>query len=125
MSTNKLIQELSVEELLALAKGAKPEDIIEKISEAAKFIYALNIQDGREKISALLVYHTYKQWKGWDNKRQSKRYFFRDFNEYFKPQRTRDGLVYFLDPKSFDTSKENYWLMRADMRHDKKRRKKT
>lgn len=125
MSDHKIIHDLSDEDLLKLAQGAKVEQVVEKISEAAKFIYALDIREGRDKISALLVFHTYKQWKGWDNKCQSKRYFFRDFNKYFKSQRTKDGMVYMLDPKSFDTSQENYWLIRADLRHEKnkKRRK--
>lgn len=126
MSDNKIIHELTEEELLEIAKGAKAEAVIEKISEAAKFIFALGIRDGRTDISAMLVYHTYKQWKGWDNKRQSKRYFFKDFNKYFKPYRKEDGMHYALDERSFDTSKETYWLIRADHRHEKsKKRKKT
>lgn len=125
MSGNRIIDELSVEQLLELAKGAKPEQVVEKVSEAAKFIYAMDIREGREKISALLVYHTYKQWKGWDAKRQSKPHFFRDFNKYFTPFRTREGMTYMLNPKSFDTSKENYWIMRADLRNEKIRKKNT
>lgn len=119
---NKIINELTEEELLEIARGAKVEQVVEKISEAAKFIYALNIQDGRDKISALLVFHTYKQYKGWDNKRQSKRYFFKDFNKYFKPQRTKDGMVYMLNPKSFDTSQDEYWRMRTDIREQKRKK---
>lgn len=124
MSENKIIHELSEEDLIAIAKGAKADTVMEKVTEAGKFIYANGIREGRTSISALLVFHTYKQWKGWDNKRQSKRYFFRDFNKYFKPHRTEDGMQYMLDARSFDTSQEEYWRMRADMRHEKSQKRK-
>lgn len=124
MDKTKIIHELTEEELLEIARGVKVEKVIEKASEAAKFIYASGIREGREIISAILVYHTYKQWKGWDQKRQSKRYFFRDFNKYFTPKKNEDGVYYLLDPRSFDTSEETYWLIRADLRHEKAKRKK-
>jgi hypothetical protein len=119
MPDNKLLDKLSDEELLEIAKGANVEAVVGKKSEASKFIYSLNIRDGKEAISAMLVFHTYKMWKGFDNKRQAKRYFFRDFNTYFKPYRNKDGMYYLLDPRSFDTSKEEYWRMRADERQQK------
>lgn len=124
MSDIKIIHELTEDELIQIARGAKVEQVMEKASEAAKFIYTLGIREGRVAISAMLVYHTFKQYKGVDNKRQAKRYFFKDFNKYFKPFRTKNGLHYMLDPRSFDLSKENFWLMRADMRQEKQRRKK-
>jgi hypothetical protein len=118
-----IIHELSEDELLQIAQGEKAESVIEKVSEAAKFIYARKIREGRESISAMLVYHTYKQYKGWDNKRQAKRFFFKDFNKYFTPHRNKDGIYYLLDPRSFDTSPEEYWRMRADARYDKSKKK--
>jgi hypothetical protein len=123
MSDNRIIPELSDDELLAIARGAKVETVIVKISEAAKFIYAKGIRDGRESISAMLVFHTYRVWKGFDNKRQAKRHFFKDFNKYFTPYRTKDGLHYMLDARSFDTSREEYFRMRADLKHEKSRKK--
>lgn len=124
-SDRKIIHDLSDEELLAIASGAKVEKILEKVSEAAKFIYALKIREGRTKISAQLVYYTYKHWKGWNNKRESKGHFFRSFNKYFKPVRMSDGMHYWLDERSFDTSEENYWLMRKEARLEKRKTKKT
>lgn len=122
--SKRIIHELSVEDLVALAAGAKPEDIIEKISEAAKFIYEVNIKHGDDKISAPLIYHTYKGWKGWDQKRQSKPFFFRDFNKYFTPHRTNSGMVYLLNPKPFDLSEETYWLIRKEQREVKSKKNK-
>ncbi len=125
MSDKKIIYELSDSDLVALASGAKAEDVIDKISQAAKFIYDLNIKHGDEKISADIVYHTYKHWKGWDQKRQSRPIFFRDFKKYFEPHRTSNGLVYLLDPKPFDLSPENYWIVRKAIREAKKTKKET
>ncbi len=125
MSDKKIIYELSDSDLVALASGAKAEDVIDKISQAAKFIYDLNIKHGDEKISADIVYHTYKHWKGWDQKRQSRPIFFRDFKKYFEPHRTSNGLVYLLDPKPFDLSPEAYWIVRKEIREAKKTKKET
>lgn len=118
-----IIHELTADELLEIVKGAKVETVLEKATEAAKFIYALGIREGRTSISAALVFHTYKHYKGFDNKRQSKRHFFRDFSKYFKPYRKESGMHYMLDERSFDTSQENYWIMRADLRQNKPRKK--
>lgn len=125
MSRDKtIIHELPVEELIKLATKSDEEIVTDKLTEAAKFIYALKIKHGKEPISAPLIYHTYKLWKGWDNKKQAKPFFFRDFSTFFEKYRTKDGTSYLLDPKPFDLSKETYWLMRADMRREKSRRKK-
>jgi hypothetical protein len=124
--SKRIIHELSPEDLIALAQGAKPETVIEKISEASKFIYELNIKHGDAKIPAEVIYHTYKHWKGWDQKRQSKPKFFQDFKKYFEQYRTNSGMSYLLNPKPFDLSDETYWLIRAEIRNEKaKKTKKT
>lgn len=120
----KVIHELSDEDLIALAHGAKAEDIVEKISEAAKFIYEMKIKHGEVKIPVALIYHTYKCWKGWDQKRQSKPMFFRDFKTYFPPVRQNDGIYYLLNPKPFDLSEETRWLVRKEEREARTKRNK-
>lgn len=122
--SKRIVHELSTEDLIALASGAKPEDIADKLTEASKFIYDLNIKHGDEKISAQLIYHTYKHWKGWDQKRQSKNLFFRDFKKYFTPHRTAQGICYLLNPKPFDLSDDAYWLMRNELRNEKTKKSK-
>ena len=124
MSSKKIVHELSIEDLMALAAGAKSEDIVEKVSEAAKFIYDLNIKHGDTKISSQLIYYTYKDWKGWDQKFQSKPLFFKDFKKYFEPHRVTNGLVYLLDPKPFDLTPETYWLTRKQHREAKAKKSK-
>ena len=120
----KIIHELDVESLIALAKGAKEEVIMEKLSQAGQFIFDLKIKNGDTKISAAMIYYTYKQWRGWDQKRQSKPQFFKDFKRYFEPQRTAEGLVYLLNPKPFDLSEEAWWLMRKSIRDEKTKKSK-
>ena len=122
--SNKIVHELSTDDLIALAKGASQEVIMEKLTEASKFIYDLGIKHGDEKIPASLIYHTYKHWKGWNNKRQSKGLFFKDFKKYFEPHRTTHGMVYLLNPKPFDLSDEAYWLIRSELRNEKTKKNK-
>lgn len=120
MSDNKrIIDELTEEELLALANGASVDQVIEKISEAGKFIHAKGIRDGKVKIRAFIVYYLYREWRGFRNKKQSKLYFFRDFSKYFTSHRDKDGAFYLLNPKPFDLSKDNYWIVRSEIRNEK------
>lgn len=122
--SKKNVYELSVEDLIKLAQDSKQPVVMDDITEASKFIYALNIRHGDVRIPAQLVYFTYKQWKGWDKKPQPKPYFFRDFSKQFESVRTNEGTSYLLDPKPFDLSEENYWLMRKDLREQRNRNKK-
>lgn len=126
MSTdkNKIIHELATEDLLKIINDTDEDIIMDKLSEAAKFIYACNIKHGLEKISAQLVYHTYKEWKGWDNKKQAKPNFFRDFKKYFEPKRNATEVYYLLDPKPFDLSQETYWIIRNEIRNEKAKKNK-
>lgn len=125
MSGNKkVVHELSVEDLIKLAQGSKEPVVMEELTEASKFIYALNIRHGDDRIPAQLIYYTYKQWKGWDKRPQPKPFFFRDFTKYFEQIRTKEGISYLLDPKPFDLSKETYWLMRKDQREQKAKKSK-
>lgn len=120
--SKRIIHELNVDDLIALASGAKPEEIVEKISEAARFIYEAGIKHGDTKVPAAVIYHTYKHWKGWDQKRQSKALFFRDFKTYFEPIRTTHGMIYLLNSKPFDLSEEAKWFIRAEIRSEKNKK---
>lgn len=124
MSDNKkVIHELPSDELEKIVSGSQETVSTDKLTEAAKFIYDLRIRHGDVKISAQIIYHTYKQWKGWQNRKQSKSYFFKDFATYFTSHRTKDGTHYLLDPKPFDLTEATYWQIRADLRREKARKK--
>ncbi len=122
--SKRIVHTLSDDDLVALAAGAKPEDIVDKLTEASKFIYELNIKHGDTQVPAQVIYHTYKHWKGWNQKRQAKSLFFRDFKVYFESHRVTDGIVYLLNPRPFDLSQENFWLIRKEIRDEKVKRKK-
>lgn len=123
--SKKIVHELSVEDLIRLAQETTQPVVMDELTEASKFIYALNIRHGDERIPAQLIYYTYKQWKGWDKRPQPKPYFFRDFSKYFEQVRSKDGMNYLLDPKSFDLSQEAYWLSRKDHREQQQKAKKS
>jgi hypothetical protein len=122
--SKKGIYELSDEELTNLAQGRKETTADEKITEAARFIYENNLRHGDDRISASLIYYTYKQWRGWDQKFQPRTIFFKDFTKYFESVRTSDGISYLLESKAFDLSKEQYWRYRNDLRNQRARQKK-
>lgn len=122
--SKKIIHDLSVEDLINLAQKSQEPVVMDELTEASKFIYELSIRHGDSKIPAQLIYYTYKQWKGWDKRPQPKPYFFRDFSKYFESVRSSDGINYLLDPKSFDLSKEAYWLTRKDAREQRAKNKK-
>lgn len=125
MSKGKqIVHNLDDADLLKIATEQKEQVVMDKLSDAVKFIYNLNIKQGDALISAQLVYYTYRQWKGWNNKRQPKMQFFRDFAKNFESKRTKDGIHYLLNPKPFDLSKEVYWIMRSEVRRDKARKQK-
>lgn len=121
--SKKIVHELSIDELIRLAQQSPGPIMADELTEASKFIYALNIRHGDERIPAQLIYYTYKQWKGWDKRPQPKPFFFRDFSKYFEQVRSKEGMNYLLDPKSFDLSKEAYWLSRKDQREHRAKQK--
>lgn len=115
-------QDLNEDQLIELALASKKPIEMGKMTEAAKFIYDKQIRPGDAKISAALIYYTYKLWKGLTGQKQPKSMFFRDFGTIFDPQKDSDGTrFYYLDPNSFDLSEDMYWEMRADVRRDKNR----
>lgn len=113
---------MSADDLAKIAMDSDEEVVMEKLTEAAKFIYELNIRHGDALIPAQVIYYTYKQWKGWQNRKQAKAQFFSDFAKYFDSHRTTDGMNYLLDPKPFDLSKETYWKIRAEIRRGKRKK---
>lgn len=119
MSSKKIVHEIDADELIKLATGSSEPVVMDKLSPSAKFIYELGIKHGDEKIPAQLVYFTYREWNGWENKRQPRPQFFRDFSKFFNSIRTSNGVCYLLNPKPFDLSDEAYWIMRKSIRDEK------
>jgi hypothetical protein len=119
-----IVHEMTTEDLIAMALATDEEVVMDKLTEAAKFIYDLKIKQGNTPVPAQVIYHTYKHWRGpWGNQRP-KAIFFRDFGKYFERRRTKDGVFYMLDPKPFDLSEDTYWIIRAEIRRERSRKKK-
>lgn len=124
--SKKIIHELDVEDLVKLAESAEEPVIQEKLSDAGKFIFDLKIKHGDKKISAELIFHTYKEWKGLEKRNwQARTHFFRDFKKYFTPVRGRNGVAYLLDPAPFDLSREHYFFVRSEQRREQRIKNKT
>ncbi len=119
----KIVHDLDIEALIKLATQSKVDTTLEALTDAAKFSYAMGIRHGDTPIPAQVVYHAYKQWKGIHNKKSPKLYFFRDFSKLFTRIRTKDGIFYMLEPQPFDLTESTYWLIRAELRHEKSRKK--
>jgi hypothetical protein len=122
MRLKKIVYELTDEDLVALATSSKEDVVMDKLCDAAKFIYECNIKHGDHPVPAQVIYHTYREWKR-RNHCQPKNFFFRDFSRYFPKYRNKHGIHYMLDPKPFDLSDEAYWLIRAEIRRERARRK--
>jgi hypothetical protein len=123
--SKKLVYELSIEDLVDLATK-EPVIVPNKATEASKFIYESGIKHGDTRVSAALVFHTYKIWKAtnYHEKFQSKAQFFRDFSKHFQSVRLSDGKYYLLNSEPFDHSKETYFIIRAEQRREKSRKRK-
>lgn len=124
MSDKKtIIHDLPEDILIQIATQSQGAVTSEKLTEAVKFIYELGIKQGDAKITAQMVYYTYKLYRG-VGKKQAKALFFKDFKRYFEPHRNKDGIYYLLNPKPFDLTDEAFWTMKADQRREKARKKK-
>lgn len=122
MSKKRIIEDLSTEELIKLATSSSEPVDMGGLTDAARFIYEKNIKSGKAEIEAELVYFTYKQWRGKNS--QPRPLFFKDFKKYFDSKRKTNGIYYLLNPKSFDLSDENIWVMRALKREEKNKKEK-
>jgi hypothetical protein len=121
-STRKrIIQDLPVEELMKLALSSDEVVVMEGLTDSAKFIYELGLRPGDDKVSAQMIYHHYKQWKG--EHYQPRAYFFRDFSKYFEKKIDENGVHYLIEPKGLDLSEDEWWRMRADLRRERALRK--
>ena len=124
MSDHKIIHEISVEDLMKLATDSDEPVLMDKLTPAAKMIYELNIKHGTTKVSAQIVYYTYRHWNGWETRRLSRPRFVKDFNKFFTPHRTADGMCYLLNPKPFDLSEQACWYMQKLQREERYKKNK-
>lgn len=113
-----------IDKLLELANHRpKPAKLPKVNPEIDSFISQLKITSGKKRIHNSIIYHRYFTWKKSDTF-IAKRSFFDYFSTKFKKERTKDGLVYLLNPVVFDLTPQSHFRARAFLRKLKDERKK-
>lgn len=105
----KDISELSVEELMALAKKKiDKQDDVKHLSDVHQFILAENLKRGEIPIPAFMIYNRYIKWVDSMNRiALSNQKFFREFKHYFTRTQDRYGIYYLMQANGFDLSAGN------------------
>lgn len=103
----KDVTQMSLQELMEIAKNPIKEDEFRKLTPARRFILSDGVEAGDYKMPALLIYDRYVKWaNAYKIKPVNKVEFFKEFAKYFKKSRTTEGFVYLMSPKGFDLSLE-------------------
>lgn len=121
MREKKDIYDLSIEDLVELAKNPQPSEKTTS-DQVNQFILELNIRHGSTKVHNSIIYYEYKKWITYG--RQTREEFFKYFSKRFASVRQKDGVYYLLDPNCFDTSRESYLKARRDFRNERRRKEK-
>jgi hypothetical protein len=109
------MEDYDIEKLIAIAKQPPSEadkklETLQEPTEAHKFVLAVGIRKGREKIAFNQIYYLYKQWASKTvDEVINPIAFGRQFCKLFKKRRDAGGPYYLLDPEPFQelTSSEN------------------
>jgi len=102
------IKELSIDELLELAKQSAEEKKEVKIQPHVQdFIKDYQIYPGTALIPTYVIFHEYRRiWRHESRMKLSKVHFFIEFNNLFEQKRTTKTRYYLLNEGSFNLSKE-------------------
>lgn len=103
---------LSVDELIELAKKPIKDDELKKLPPVKRFVVSSGIEEGSEKIPAILIYDRYLNWaKAYKVKHLNKSMFFKELSLYFDKVRISKGFAYVMSPKGFNLTPEYYQLV--------------
>lgn len=123
---NKDQSELTLEQLMEIAKNPLPEDEYKNLPPVKRFIIADGLQQGTEKIPAALIYDRYLTWAKYNKLRPvSNSTFFKEFKLNFTKVRTQTGFAYLLSPKGFDLSPERLISINSQRKGNSNGNKKT
>lgn len=101
MSTDEK-KELSIEELIAIAKIPTQKKIRPyKQSDAYNFIVDMSLESGKVRVPARLIYDLYGKWKR-KGKVQSKQLFFREFAKYMTRYTDGKTISYLMNIHPLD-----------------------
>lgn len=113
------LSKLTPEQLIELAKSAlqNPDDqTLKNLSSVKRFIISEDIQSGKEKLQAIVIFARYYTWCAVNNEvviQQSK--FFQELQLYLQRKVTGKGVFYYVNPTGFNLSKE--YLHEAKNKH--------
>lgn len=101
----KKVSEMSLQELMEIAKNPIKEDEFRKLTPVKRFVMADGVEVGDYKMPAALIYDRYVKWaEKYKVRPLNKVEFFKEFAKYFNKSRTSDGFVYMTSTKGFDLS---------------------
>lgn len=113
------LSKLTPQELIELAKKGleQPQDnSLKSLSSVNRFIISENIQSGKEKIPAIIIYARYYTWASINNEDIiSQPKFFQELQLYLVRKATGKGVFYFVNPTGFNLSKE--YFIQAKQKH--------
>lgn len=101
----KPIAELSVEQLMEIAKKPIKDDEYKKLPPAKRFIVSEGIEAGDYKVPAILIWDRYVKWAKHNKvKSVSQIAFFKELALYFDKVRLTNAYGYMVTVKGFDLS---------------------
>lgn len=111
--------DIDIEKLLELATKPKVRKVkeLKPNPEIDKFILECNIETGKKKVSADIVYYRYYLYK--NIRLIDRRKFFKYFSTKFQKARTNKDVTYLLNPKGFDLTPQGHFSARAFLRQER------
>lgn len=104
----KSLQELTLEEKMAIAIKLVKEDEFKKMPQVKRFILYSKLEQGTSHIPAVLIYDKYLSWTSAAKvSKLEEVQFFQEFKKYFQKVVKNDGVCYCLNSGPFDLSIEN------------------
>jgi hypothetical protein len=114
MNSSKDQAQLSIEELMEIAKNPLEKDKNADLPMIKRFIVSDNLEQGTDWVPAAVIWDRYLSWAT-INKITAFTlvHFFKEFKNYFNKKKFKGGVLYQLSQKGFDLSPENLALINA------------
>lgn len=121
MNSSKDQSQLTIEELMEIAKNPLTVDENKGLAPVRRFIIGDGVEEGTDEIPAALVWDRYLNWATINNIEViGNVQFFKELRLYFNKKRSNNGITYSLSQNGFDMSPE--YLTLINSAHVAKRR---
>lgn len=128
MAQQRSFDNLTIEELIALADKERTVDTSDKMSAIERFIFdtQITVVDKMPRTESPNVYWAYCKWcKANDRVPATRKLFFREFKTKYEMCNSTKGVkTFWIDPTPFEISKDEWWEMRRVLRREPKKRSK-